>query len=193
MGKQHGQVSERTGRVAIEVTPGTFTMCGRHPKDDFVLGDGTVSFTSFGTGLQMFDLETGEVRDTDTEDLENFARFCDAIPEINAFTTAVAAQDAPGPLKDFYEAEAIFKIRRNTPFSMQRTVTTPRRLSIWVLPLQAACRSCRNALSLLCACAPIVPWKFTTALPRSLLRRQRQACPSAFCPWAWQAERHLPH
>ena len=61
---------------AIEVTPGTFTMCGRHPKDDFVLGDGTVSFTSFGTGLQMFDLETGEVRDTDTEDLENFARFC---------------------------------------------------------------------------------------------------------------------
>lgn len=94
---------------AIEVTPGTFTMCGRHPKDDFVLGDGTVSFTSFGTGLQMFDLETGEVRDTDTEDLENFARFCDAIPEINAFTTAVAAQDAPGPLKDFYEAEAIFK------------------------------------------------------------------------------------
>lgn len=94
---------------AIEVTPGTFTMCGRHPKDDFVLGDGKVSFTSFGTGLQMFDLETGEVRDTDTEDLENFARFCDAIPEIDAFTTAVAAQDAPGPLKDFYEAEAIFK------------------------------------------------------------------------------------
>lgn len=94
---------------AIEVTPGTFTMCGREPKDDFVLGDGEVSFTSFGTGLQMFDLETGELRDTDTEDLGNFARFCDAIPEINAFTTAVAAQDAPPALKDFYEAEAIFQ------------------------------------------------------------------------------------
>lgn len=84
-------------------------MCGRHPKDDFVLGDGTVSFTSFGTGLQMFDLETGEVRDTDTEDLENFARFCDAIPEINAFTTAVAAQDAPGPLKDILRGGSYFK------------------------------------------------------------------------------------
>lgn len=94
---------------AIEVTPGTFTMCGRDPKDDFVLGDGTVSFTSFGTGLQMFDLDTGEVRETDTADLESFARFCDRIPEINAFTTAVAAQDAPGPLKDFYEARAIFE------------------------------------------------------------------------------------
>lgn len=94
---------------AIQVTPGRFTMCGRNPKDDFVLGDGTVSFTSFGTGLQMFDLDTGEIRDTNTEDLGNFARFCDAIPEINAFTTAVAAQDAPPQLKDFYEAEAIFK------------------------------------------------------------------------------------
>ncbi len=94
---------------AIEVTPGRFTMCGRDPKDDFVLGDGQVSFTSFGTGLQMYELETGEIRDTNKKDLEDFARFCDAIPEINAFTTAVAAQDVPGPLKDFHEAEAIFK------------------------------------------------------------------------------------
>lgn len=94
---------------AIEVTPGQFTMCGRDPKDDFVLGDGTVSYTSFGTGLEMFDLETGERRETTTADLEDFARFVDAIPEINAFTTAVAAQDIPGKLKDFYEAEAIFK------------------------------------------------------------------------------------
>ncbi len=94
---------------AIEQAPGSFTMYGRDPKDDFVLGDGTVSYTSFGTGLQMYELETGEIRDTTTKDLEDFARFVDAIPEINAFTTAVAAQDAPGKLKDFYEAEAIFK------------------------------------------------------------------------------------
>lgn len=88
---------------AIEQAPGQFTMYGRDPKDDFVLGDGTVSYTSFGTGLQMFDPENGEIRDTTTKDLEDFARFVDAIPEINAFTTAVAAQDAPGKLKDFYE------------------------------------------------------------------------------------------
>ena len=94
---------------AIEQAPGQFTMYGRDPKDDFVLGDGTVSYTTFGTGLQMFDLETGEIKDTTTKDLEDFTRFVDAIPEINAFTTAVAAQDAPGKLKDFYEAEAIFK------------------------------------------------------------------------------------
>ena len=94
---------------AIEQAPGQFTMYGRDPKDDFVLGDGTVSYTSFGTGLQMFDPENGEIRDTTTKDLEDFARFVDAIPEINAFTTAVAAQDAPGKLKDFYEADAIFR------------------------------------------------------------------------------------
>ena len=51
----------------------------------------------------MFDPENGEIRDTTTKDLEDFARFVDAIPEINAFTTAVAAQDAPVKLKDFYE------------------------------------------------------------------------------------------
>jgi len=94
---------------AIENAPGQFTMYGRDSKDDFVLGDGKMSYTSFGTGLEMYELETGEIRETTTKDLDDFARFVDAIPEINAFTTAVAARDVPGKLKDFYEAESIFR------------------------------------------------------------------------------------
>lgn len=93
---------------AIEAAPGSFTMYGRKPEYDFVLGDGKVSFTSFGTGLQLFDPVSGELRETTVRDLADCARFCNAVPEINAFTTAVAAQDVPPQLKDFYEAEAIF-------------------------------------------------------------------------------------
>ena len=92
---------------AIETAPGRYPMYGRDPKDDFELGDGDVSFTTFGAGLLMFDLETGELKETTTQDLADFARFVDAIPEINAFTTTVTARDAPSALKDFYEAAAV--------------------------------------------------------------------------------------
>lgn len=94
---------------AIDAAPGSFAMCGVDPVNDFVLGDGTVHFTTFGTGVQMLDLD-GNLKDfTTCEDLAATARLCDAIPEINAFTTAVAAQDCPGKLKDFYEAKYIFE------------------------------------------------------------------------------------
>jgi trimethylamine---corrinoid protein Co-methyltransferase len=93
---------------AIKTTPGHFTMYGRNPKDDFVMGGGAVAFTSFGTGVEIFDIDTGERQSTTTNDLCEVTRFVDAIPEINAFTTAVAAQDVPGRIKDFIEAEAIF-------------------------------------------------------------------------------------
>lgn len=93
---------------AIAKTPDRYTMCGRNPKDDFVLGSEQVFYTNFGTGIEIVDLETGERKTSDSTDLGNVARFVDAIPEINAFTTAVASQEAPARVKDLYEARAVF-------------------------------------------------------------------------------------
>lgn len=110
-------VDEETGLIrfpekvvldAISQTPDHYVMCGRNPKDDFVLGSNEVFYTNFGTGIDIVDLETGERRTSDSTDLGNVARFVDAIPEINAFTTAVASQEAPARVKDLYEARAVF-------------------------------------------------------------------------------------
>lgn len=93
---------------AIEKTPACYTMCGRNPKDDFVLGSEHVFYTNFGTGIELVDPETGIRKSSDSVDLGNVARFVDAIPEINAFTTAIASQEAPAHVKDLYEARAVF-------------------------------------------------------------------------------------
>ncbi len=93
---------------AISKTPAHYTMCGRNPKNDFELGSDKVFYTNFGTGIEIVDLETGERKTSDSNDLGNVARFVDSIPEINAFTTAVASQEAPAHLKDLYEARAVF-------------------------------------------------------------------------------------
>jgi len=110
-------VDEQTGLIrfpreividAIMKTPEQYVMCGRDPKNDFVLGSDQVFYTNFGTGIEIVDLETGERKASDSTDLGNVARFVDAIPEINAFTTAVASQEAPAHVKDLYEARAVF-------------------------------------------------------------------------------------
>ena len=92
---------------SIKKTPPRYFMCGRNPKDDFELGDDEVHYTNFGTGIEIVDPETGERKISDSEDLGNVARFVDAIPEINAFTTAVASTEAPAHVKDLYEARAV--------------------------------------------------------------------------------------
>jgi len=93
---------------AIISAPGSYFMCGRDPKHDFEFGSDEVFYTTFGTGLEIVDVDTGERKRSDSENLGNLARFVDAIPEINAFTTAVASIEAPVHVKDLYEAKAVF-------------------------------------------------------------------------------------
>lgn len=110
-------VDEHTGLIrfteevvidAIMKTPEQYVMCGRNSKNDFVLGSDQVFYTNFGTGIEIVDHQTGTRKLSDSKDLGNVARFVDAIPEINAFTTAVASQEAPAKVKDLYEARAVF-------------------------------------------------------------------------------------
>lgn len=109
-------IDEETGLIrfpeelvndAIMKAPERYTMCGRNPKHDFEFGSDQVFYTCFGTGVEVVDPETGERKTSDSKELGNLARFVDAIPEINAFTTAVAAQDCPPHVKDLYEARAV--------------------------------------------------------------------------------------
>ncbi len=54
---------------SIESCPPEFTLCGRDPKNDTLVGGKNVAFKNFGTGVLMMDPYTGEVRDSTKEDL----------------------------------------------------------------------------------------------------------------------------
>ncbi len=93
---------------AIKSSPESFVMAARNPKFDVQIKPKHVTFTNFGTGVDIIDRETGEQRKTTKQDLAEVARMCDAVPEVETFTIAVAAQDVPEAVKELHEAEAVF-------------------------------------------------------------------------------------
>lgn len=94
--------------AAIESAPAEFIAYSRNGLHDIPIGGKRSAFTNFGTGIEIVDLDTGERKMSTIEDAGNIARFIDAVEEVDVFTIAVAAQDAPSQIKDLYEAEATF-------------------------------------------------------------------------------------
>jgi len=110
-------VDEETGLIkfprklvdaAIESAPAEFMAYSRDGRHDVPIGGKHVTYTNFGTGINIVDPYTGERKLTTIEDAGTIARFIDAVEEVDTFTVAVAAQDAPEKIKDLYEAEITF-------------------------------------------------------------------------------------
>jgi trimethylamine--corrinoid protein Co-methyltransferase len=93
---------------SIESCPPEFTLCGRDPKNDALVGGKNVVFKNFGTGVLMMDPYTGEIRDSTKEDLGNVARFIDSMDGVDVFSIAVAAGDVDQRVKSLHEAEVVF-------------------------------------------------------------------------------------
>jgi trimethylamine--corrinoid protein Co-methyltransferase len=101
---------------SIESCPPEFTLCGRDPKNDTLVGGKNVAFKNFGTGVLMIDPYTGEVRDSTKEDLGNVARFIDSMDAVDVFSIAVAAGDVNQKVKSLHEAEVVFNnLTKNFP------------------------------------------------------------------------------
>lgn len=112
---------------SIESCPPEFTLCGRDPKNDALVGGKHVVFKNFGTGVLMIDPYTGEVRDSTKEDLGNVARFIDAMDEVNVFSIAVAAGDVNQKVKTLHEAEVVLNnITKNFAHDLEGVKNTQR-------------------------------------------------------------------
>ncbi len=92
---------------AISASPGSILLAARDPRYDVILEGKKVIFTNFGTGTMIQDAETGELRPSTKADLADTARICDAIDEVDIYTIAVTAQDAPEATRELHEAEAV--------------------------------------------------------------------------------------
>jgi len=84
------------------------TLCGRDPKHDVVLGEGKVHIMTESTGINVLDMDTGEVRTATKKDIEDSARLADALENINIYSIMVDALDYPEPIMSLEEIDAMF-------------------------------------------------------------------------------------
>ncbi|MBU2601199.1 MAG: trimethylamine methyltransferase family protein [Actinobacteria bacterium] len=80
---------------ALESAPGTILLASRDGERDYLMGGRSVGYTNFGEGTKVYDLETGEHRDSTLDDLARIARLCDALEMCDTFEMAVTPTDVP--------------------------------------------------------------------------------------------------
>ncbi|SDO68042.1 trimethylamine:corrinoid methyltransferase [Desulforhopalus singaporensis] len=93
---------------AIRTAPSKLFLAGRDPKNDIILEGGRVGFTTFGEGVKVRDIETGEIKAPTKEDVGNAAKLADAMEMVDIYERAVGAHEVPQVVGQLHNAEATF-------------------------------------------------------------------------------------
>ena len=93
---------------AIASSPSRYTLCGRDPKNDFVMEPGRVAFTNFSEGIRVIDVETGEYRQSTKQDIADIARLNDYLSEMDTHEIAVGAKEVPPATAAVHNSEMQF-------------------------------------------------------------------------------------
>ena len=103
--KNHVRIPPHLVEDAIRSAPSTILLAGRTPEYDVTLQGGRVGFTSFGAGVMVVDPFNGEFRESNKQDVANTALACDAMDNVDLYSSAVVARDVERAT-DLNEAEA---------------------------------------------------------------------------------------
>jgi len=98
---------EHIVKQTLALCPSQILLAGRDPEKDFMMGGREVGFTTFGTGVQVEDLETGEIRDSTKQDVARIARITDALEHMDVLSSPVEARDKPASSHDLHMFEAV--------------------------------------------------------------------------------------
>ena len=90
----------------IRSAPSSVLLAGRDPKHDRVLETNRVSWTNFGSGIKIYDVNTGILRGTTTQDVRDTALLVDYLDNVDVYSQAVVARDTPKEKEDLIAAEA---------------------------------------------------------------------------------------
>jgi len=90
----------------LKTCPREVRLAGRAPGTDVVLGDGSLTFCTDGTGTYMYDDVTGVRREGSAHALRQVMRLFDALPEVDYAWPSISARDLD-PLTAGLEIEAI--------------------------------------------------------------------------------------
>jgi trimethylamine--corrinoid protein Co-methyltransferase len=91
---------------AVESTPSVFTLYDRRGEQGFEVGGMSVRFGTGPTTPNTLDFTTGKRRPTTVRDVEDAARVCDALDNIDWIMPLGSAQDVPAKVADVHEFEA---------------------------------------------------------------------------------------
>jgi len=81
---------------ALKTVPRYFVMGARIPEYDLDLQDGVTYFTTDGCGVQVCDLDSGNIRPSTKADVGMMARVADYLPAIGFYWPMVSAQEHAG-------------------------------------------------------------------------------------------------
>ncbi len=94
-------------KESLRKAPRRVRLCGRSKEQDFIIEGRKVFFgTSSGT-THIIDLETGERRKTNLQDVANTAKLSDALPNIDYAMGLATPFDVPTEVQGLYEQYAI--------------------------------------------------------------------------------------
>ncbi|WP_298853186.1 trimethylamine methyltransferase family protein [uncultured Ruegeria sp.] len=80
-------------RKAITEASRNFILCGQRPEQDLHISQACVHMSTGGAAPGVFDLDTGEYRDSSLIDLYDAARIVDRMDNIHHFSRSVVARD----------------------------------------------------------------------------------------------------
>ncbi|MFA5895772.1 MAG: trimethylamine methyltransferase family protein [Thermoplasmata archaeon] len=89
---------------ALAAAPREVVLASRDGKHDLTIPDGQPHVTTDGTGVNVWDLETGRRRPSTTKDLADLARVADALDTVDLQWPMVVAGDAPNEIHGLVEA-----------------------------------------------------------------------------------------
>lgn len=116
--KRHGKemilITQDLVEDALESAPSSISIYGRDNIQNpaMVLENGRVYFDPGSGAIYYYDYEQDTIRKPVTEDLSNFVRIADALPHIDAQSTAMIPSDVPEDIADLYR---LFLVLRNSP------------------------------------------------------------------------------
>jgi len=120
----HGAIVNKNGRICypesmvqkcIESACKAFTFYGRDPKYDIRVGGDSVYFGTGGAAVQTLDRFSEQYRPSTLNDLYDFTRLVDQLPNVSWFTRCCVATD----IEDIYELDV------NTAYALLRGTKKP--------------------------------------------------------------------
>ena len=94
---------------ALKQAPPAYSLAARDPAQDLPLDGNHVFVGTDGCGVQVIDINTGELRRSELQDVADIARVADHLEEVAFHWVAVSAQDCPPETRGLHELRAVWE------------------------------------------------------------------------------------
>ncbi len=94
---------------ALKTCPPVYPLAARDPQQDLSLDGNHVYVGTDGCGVEVIDIQTGQRRTSQLQDVADIARLADATEEVAFHWVPVSAQDTPPETRGLHEIKAIWE------------------------------------------------------------------------------------